>query len=77
MRVPNVTLPIPCTVHYFEQGPKGSRLAQRSKPLHLSARGINTVTGSNPGCITSGRDWESHRVVHNWPNVTRVGRHCK
>ena len=28
--------------------------------------------GSQPGCITSGCDWESHRAVHNWPSVIRV-----
>ena len=23
-----------------------------------------------PGCITTGRDWESDRETHNWPSVT-------
>ena len=32
----------------------GSRVAQRSKTLYLSARSVTTVPGSNPGCITSG-----------------------
>ena len=31
-----------------------------------------TVPGLNPGCITSGCDWESHRAAHNWPSVARV-----
>ena len=56
----------------------GSQVAQRSKALHLNAR---DVPGSNPGCIISGRDWESHRAAHNCPSVVRVwpgvGRHCK
>uniref|UniRef100_A0A4W5PM33 Endonuclease/exonuclease/phosphatase domain-containing protein n=1 Tax=Hucho hucho TaxID=62062 RepID=A0A4W5PM33_9TELE len=39
----------------------GSRMLQRSKALHLSARGFTTVPGSNPGCITSSHDLESHR----------------
>ena len=25
-----------------------------------------------PGCITTGRDWESHRAAHNWPSVVQV-----
>ena len=45
----------------------GSRVAQ-----HLSARGVTTVPGSDPGCITMGRVWESHRAAHNWPSVIRV-----
>ena len=59
----------------------GSRVAQLSKALYLIARGVTTVPGLNPGCITSGRDWESHKAVYNrssvvlvWPGV---GRHCK
>ena len=44
-------------------------VAQRSKALHLSARGI---PGSILGCITTGRDWETHRTVHNWLCVVRV-----
>ena len=58
-----------------------SRVPQWSKTLHLSARGVTAVPGLNPGCITSGRDWESHREAHNWPRVIGgldgVGRHCK
>ncbi|XP_045545851.1 ARF GTPase-activating protein GIT2 isoform X9 [Salmo salar] len=49
----------------------GSQVTQRSKALHLSARRVTTVPGSNPGCITSGRDWESHTVAHNLPSVSR------
>jgi hypothetical protein len=52
----------------------GSRVAQWSKGLHLSVRGITTVRGSNPGCIVSCGDWESQRVMNNWP---RVGSHFK
>ena len=33
---------------------------QRSKALHFSAKGVTIVPGSNPGCITSGRNQESH-----------------
>ena len=47
-------------------------LGSQSKALHLIARGVTTVTGSNPGCITSGRDWEAHRAAYNWPSVVRV-----
>ena len=32
---------------------------QQSKALRLSAGGITTDPGSIPGCITTGRDWES------------------
>ena len=28
--------------------------------------------GSNPGCITPGYDWVSHRAAHNWPSVIQV-----
>jgi hypothetical protein len=50
----------------------GSRVAQRSKALHLSARGVTTDPGLIPGCITPGRDWECHRAAHNWPSAVRV-----
>ena len=36
--------------------------------------GVTTVPGLNPSFITPGRDWESHRVAHNWKGV---GHHCK
>jgi hypothetical protein len=49
----------------------GSRVAQRSKALHLSGTGVTPIPGSNPGRITSGRDWESHRAAHNWPSIVR------
>ena len=42
-----------------------SRVAQRYKILHLSARDITTDPCSIPGCITIGCDWESHRAAHN------------
>ena len=45
-----------------------SRVAQWSKALHFSARGITAVLGLNPSCVTSGCDWESHRAAHNWPS---------
>ena len=44
---------------------EGSRVAQRAKALHLSARGVTTDPGLIPGCITTGYDWESHWAVHN------------
>ena len=37
---------------------QGSRVAQRSKALHLSARGVTTDPGLIPGGITTGRDWD-------------------
>ena len=51
---------------------QGSRVAQRSKAFLLSARGVTTDSGLIPGCITTGRDWEPHRVAHNWPSVVQV-----
>ena len=39
------------------------RVAQLSNALHLCAGGVTTVPGSIPGCITSGRNWESQSVV--------------
>ena len=62
---------IPKTM-WLNQWNQGSRVAQPSKALHLSARGVTTVPGLNPGCITSGRDWDSHRTAHNWPSIVRV-----
>ena len=50
----------------------GSRVAQRSKALYLSARGVTIVPGSIPGCFTSGRVWESRRAEPYWPGVVRV-----
>ena len=50
----------------------GFRVAQWFKALHLSARGVTTGHGLISGCITTGRDWESHRAVLNWPSVIRV-----
>ena len=46
-----------------------SRVAQQSKALHGSARGITTDPGLIPGCVTAGRDLETHEVAHNWPSV--------
>uniref|UniRef100_A0A673WAG3 Lysozyme g n=1 Tax=Salmo trutta TaxID=8032 RepID=A0A673WAG3_SALTR len=31
--------------------------------------------GSNPGCIITGCDWESHRAAHNCPSVVRACQH--
>jgi hypothetical protein len=50
----------------------GSKVAQRSKALYLSSRGVTTDPGSIPICITTGCDWESHRAAHNWPSVIQV-----
>ena len=47
-------------------------MAQQSKALHLSASGVTTDPGSIPGCVTTARDWESHRASHNWPNDVQV-----
>ena len=38
----------------------------------ISVQGVTAVPGSNPGRITSGRDWESHRAAHNLPSFVRV-----
>ena len=46
--------------------------AHWSKALHRSARGVTTDPGSIPGCFTTIRDWEFHRVAHNWPSVVRL-----
>ena len=50
----------------------GSRVAQWSKALHLSDRGVTTDPGLISGCITICCDCESHRGVHNWPSVVWV-----
>nr|XP_046164265.1 RING finger protein 24-like isoform X2 [Oncorhynchus gorbuscha] len=33
---------------------------------------LSPLLVEGPGCITSGRDWESHRVVHKWPSSIQV-----
>ena len=35
---------------------------------------LSTATYSyvHSGCITTGRDWESHRAARNWPSIVRV-----
>ena len=43
---------------------QASRVAQRSKAMHRSARGFTTDPGSFTGCITTCRDRESHRAAH-------------
>ena len=47
-------------------------MVQRSKALHRSDRGVTTDPGSISGCITTGRDRESHRAAHNLPSIIRV-----
>jgi hypothetical protein len=47
-------------------------VCSKRKALHLSARGVTTDPGSIPGCITTGRDRESHRAVQNWASVAWV-----
>ena len=43
----------------------GSRVARWSKtPLSVQKASVTAVPGSNPGCIISGRDWESHSAAH-------------
>ena len=32
----------------------------------ISARGVTPDPGLFPVCITTGRDWESHRAAHKW-----------
>ena len=49
-----------------------SRVAQQSKALHLSAKGVTTVPGLNPGCITSGCDCAPPYVTPNQPSVVQV-----
>ena len=43
----------------------GIKLQLAGRALHLGARGVNTDPGLIPGCITTGRDWESQRAAHN------------
>ena len=52
--------------------PWTSRVAQRSKALHCSARNITTDLGSIPGCVTASRDRETHEAAHNCPSITWV-----
>ena len=69
-RVPTLYL---CHSHYHLEGYYCTlttcKVAQWSKTLHLIARGITAVPGLNTGCITFGRDWESHRAAYNWPRA--------
>jgi hypothetical protein len=65
-------LPVCVVSAYRTWSHLGFRVVQLSKALHLSARGVTANPGLNPGCITSDRDWESHRAVHNWPSVIQV-----
>jgi hypothetical protein len=60
-------------------------VAQRSKALHLSARGVTIDPGLIPGCITNRRDRESHIVQRTigpassglGDGLAGVGRQCK
>ncbi|XP_070299360.1 uncharacterized protein [Salvelinus sp. IW2-2015] len=46
--------------------------SQTTKTLdHRTRRDDCHLSQPHPGFITSGRDWESHRVAHNWPSVVR------
>jgi hypothetical protein len=49
-----------------------SRVAQWSKALHHSARGVATDPGSIPGCVAASRNRETHEAAHKWPSVIRV-----
>ena len=89
----SVTLLLGCTVEvkcedqicivlfYIDVRLWASRVVQRSKALNRSARGVTTDLGLTRGCITTGREWESHRAVHNWSvlgeGLAGVGCHCK
>uniref|UniRef100_A0A8C7LJL4 Syntaxin 17 n=1 Tax=Oncorhynchus mykiss TaxID=8022 RepID=A0A8C7LJL4_ONCMY len=50
----------------------GKVLAQRSKVLHRSAKGITTDPGSILDCITTSCDLEPHRAAHNWPSIVWI-----
>ena len=58
------------------------------KALHRSARGVTADPGLILGCITTGRDWESHRAAIGRRTIcpapselgeglAGVGHHCK
>ena len=49
-----------------------SWVAQWSEALHYSAWGVTADPGLIPGCVTSGREGESHRAAHNCPSVVWV-----
>lgn len=49
-----------------------SRVAQRPKELHRSAKGVITDLGSIQGCVAASRDWETHETAHNLSSVVRV-----
>ena len=71
---------LPVTFQHFSALPYCPWVVQRSKALHLSARGVTTVPGSNPGCITSDRDWESHRaaaqLAQRRPGGAQLAQRC-
>ena len=50
---PNILHAYLCQYPVCGGGKVGSRVARWPKALHLSARGVTTVSGLNPGCITS------------------------
>ena len=62
--LPRVT--VCSTGHAMLKGKRGAvSVAQCSKARHLRARGVTTDPVSIPGCITTVRDWESHRAAHS------------
>ena len=46
----------------------GALVAQQSKALHLSARGVTRFQAASQLAVMG----ESYRAVHNWPSVVRV-----
>ena len=64
----NNTCSIKKNVHIEMYCVRASRVAQRSKALHRSARGDTTYPAWITGCTTTGWARESHRAAHNWPS---------
>ena len=52
--------------------PEGSQVARGLRHCITVIEESLGEPGSIPGCITSGRDQESHRVAHNWPSIVQV-----
>jgi hypothetical protein len=61
-----------CLVTVQEGGE--TRVAQWSKALHLSARGVSADTGLISGCTTTGRDWSPIRQHTIGPVSLRFGQ---
>jgi hypothetical protein len=71
--LPSATISVKPSTHTLQfDAFNRSCVVQRSKALHLSARGVTTDPGSILGCITTGRDRESHSAAHFWLSVVRV-----